>query len=324
VLPILVGLGWVALSLLVVIPYFRGGAPSLYLSLIYGQFGATPGEILRTSITRPGDVFDYVFLSERGPERLRYLLLMFLPLAFLPLLQPRLLLITLPIFTLNLLSNTPNIHASIHYHYQALIVPFLLVGAAYGLVWLMGIRTGEPRNRGTAERREEEQRSRGAGEQEPGARSQEPGKGPILVIARTAEDRRNRLFRFRAWLLAGILALGLVCNLGYGNPLVGLIGRNVDDAQIAVVQGLLSELPPDAPLTTTNTIGPHAARREQLYFFPGNVIYPREKVTLGRYLLLDTDELRPEGRVLLAELEASGQYQRLAEERGISLWRRIP
>src|SRR5262249_41927133 len=143
-LPILLGLGWFALCLGVLIPAFRGGAPSLYLSVIYGQIdgqswlGDSPGAIIRTILTRPGFVLQEVFGDPvRGPVRLRYLLEMFLPFGFLVLLQPRMLLIMLPIFALNLLSNTPNIHASTHYHYQALIIPFMVVGSAYGLAWLI-------------------------------------------------------------------------------------------------------------------------------------------------------------------------------------------
>ncbi len=276
-LPIVVGLAWVAISLGVLIPSFRGGRPSLYLRLLYGQFpdgapwlGDGPAAILRTLATRPGFVLGELFTGERGAMRLAYLLQMFLPLAFLPLLQPRLLLITLPIFGLNLLSSTPNIHASIRYHYQALIVPFLIVGAGYALAGLLRRR--------------------------PAA-----GRGA----------------------LAGLLALSLVCNLLFRNPLMGLAARQPDHVRIAAAERLLARVPPEAALAATNTIGPHAARRERLYFFPGNVIYPREKVALGEFLLINSEEARPEGARLLAEMAASGRYRRLAEESGVSLWQRV-
>jgi uncharacterized membrane protein len=161
-LPIVLGLGWFALCLGVVVPAFRNGTPSLYLSVIYGQIdgrpwlGDGPGQIFRTLLTRPGFVLQEVFgHATRGPMRLRYLLEMFLPFGFLLLLQPRMLLITLPIFALNLLSNTPNIHASTHYHYQALIVPFMVVGSAYGLAWL--IQRTTDRRQETGNRRQEQE-----------------------------------------------------------------------------------------------------------------------------------------------------------------------
>jgi uncharacterized membrane protein len=273
-LPIIVGLGWMALSLLVLIPLFRGGQPSLYLTVIYGQFGSSSSEILRTIVTQPLDVLQYMFLGERAPERWQYLWQLFLPLAFLPLLQPRLLLICLPILGLNLLSNSPNIHASIRFHYQALIVPFLLIGTAYALAWFL---------------------------------QQQPAK--IRTVA-----------------CLGVLLLSLACNIGLRNPFFTLIGRDdLDPARTTAVYNLLALVPADAPLTTTNTIGPHAARREKIYFFPGNIIYPRAKVENGDYLLIDTrpNEIRPEGIALLDELNRSGRYRQIAEQNGIELWQKI-
>ncbi len=290
VLPIALGLGWFVLCLQVLIPYFRNGEPSLYLSVIYGQIdgrpwlGDSPGAIFRTLLTRPGFVLQEVFgHATRGPMRLRYLLEMFLPFGFLLLLQPRLLLITLPIFALNLLSNTPNIHASTHYHYQALIIPFMVVGSAYGLQRLLDrLRAGAGR---------------------------------------------------RAAALGGMVALSLLCSVWFGNPLERPVNNyvkgTIDNARIAVIERMLARVPLDAPLTTSVMIGPHAARREGIFFFPGNVIYPEAKIWSGQYMLLDEDELlatadeqrRQQRRQLLAELEARG-YRLLDKERGVSLWQR--
>jgi uncharacterized membrane protein len=299
-LPIALGLGWFGLCLAVLIPYFRGGAPSLYLSVIYGQIdgrpwlGDNPGAIVRTLVTRPGFVLSEVFGNPtRGPMRLRYLLEMFLPFGFLLLLQPRMLLITLPIFALNLLSNTPNIHASTHYHYQALIIPFMVVGSAYGLEWLL--------------RRNDERRT-------------------------TNDERvssvRSSSFTVHRCALAGILALALLCNIGFRNPFFALLTRPIDRARTAAAERLLAQIPPDAPLATTSTLGPHASRREWIFFFPGNVIYPEAKIAQAQYLLIDRIELlqdaktRAERERLLADIASSGRYRRLAEEQGIVLWQR--
>jgi uncharacterized membrane protein len=291
-LPIVLGLGWVGLCMVVLIPLFRT-SPFLYTQIIYGQFGDSVGEIARTIITRPGYVAAYVFGGPNGAARLRYLLEMFLPFGFLLLLQPRMLLITLPIFGLNLLSNTPNIHASTHYHYQALIIPFMVVGSAYGLHWL---------------------------------------------IRRATDDGRRRSVVGSRWSLVGVLALALLCNLviftpfGSRNPVVSLAGAALrpsgERARLAAAERLLAQVPPDAALATTNKIGPHASRRERIFFFPGNVIYPEEKVAQAQYLLIDQVELlqdektRAERQRLLADLQASGRYRHLDEEQGISLWQR--
>jgi uncharacterized membrane protein len=331
-LPIALGLGWFALCLGALIPYFRNGAPSLYLSVIYGQIdghpwlGDSPGAIFRTLLTRPGFVLQEMFgHATRGPLRLQYLLEMFLPFAFLLLLQPRMLLITLPIFGLNLLSNTPNIHASTHYHYQALIVPFMVVGSAYGLHWLVRRTTTDHRPPTTDHRppTTDDKETRRQGDKE---------------IDLSAIGYRLSAI---GWLLAGVLALGLLCNLvlfaarpfNSRNPALSLLGSALkpsdDRARIGAIERLLAQVPPEAPLTTTNTIGPHAARRERIFFFPGNVIYPAAKIAQGEYLLIDQVDLlqdektRAERQLLLADLAASGRYRRLAEDQGISLWQRV-
>ncbi|MFL5801209.1 MAG: DUF2079 domain-containing protein [Roseiflexaceae bacterium] len=338
-LPILLGLGWFALCLGVLIPFFRGGAPSLYLSVIYGQIdgrpwlGDSPGEIIRTVLTRPGFVLQEVFGSAvRGPMRLRYLLEMFLPFGFLLLLQPRMLLITLPIFALNLLSNTPNIHASTHYHYQALIIPFMVVGSAYGLEWLIR-RTTDHRPPTT---------------EDPRLETRDPRTGIRRVNQEQGNVTPSPLHPFTpsschlvTLSLIGVLALALLCNLiifaprpfNSRNPAVSLLGSALkesdDRAHVRVIEQLLAQVPPDAPLATTNNIGPHAARRERIFFFPGNVIYPEAKVAQAEFLLIDQVELlqdartRAERQRLLADLAASRRYRRLAEEQGVSLWRRV-
>jgi uncharacterized membrane protein len=340
-LPIALGLGWFVLCLGVLIPYFRGGAPSLYLSIIYGQIdgrpwlGNDPGEIFRTLLTRPGFVLQEVFGSAaRGPMRLRYLLEMFLPFGFLLLLQPRMLLITLPIFALNLLSNTPNIHASTHYHYQALIIPFMVVGSAYGLAWLI---------------------QRATDHRPPTTDDQKP---KIEDRGSRMEDRRSSIFHPRSSILnplhlvtlspchlvtlslTGVLGLALLCNLiifapapfHSRNPAMSLLGsalKDDDRAHVRAIEQLLAQVPPGAALATTSTIGPHASRRERIFFFPGNVIYPEAKIAQAEFLLIDQVELlqdektRAQRQRLLADLAASGRYRRLAEEQGVSLWRRV-
>ena len=97
-------------------------------------------------------------------------------------------------------------------------------------------------------------------------------------------------------------------------------------------------MPPDASLATTSAIGPHASRRERIFFFPGNVIYPEANIAQAQFLLIDQVELlqdektRAERQRLLGDLSATGQlpslapgamYRRLAEEQGISLWERV-
>jgi uncharacterized membrane protein len=349
-LPIVLGLGWFVLCLGVLIPAFRGGAPSLYLSTLYGQIdgqpwlGDSPGAIVRTLLMRPGFVLHEVFGDAvRGPMRLRYLLEMFLPFGFLLLLQPRMLLITLPIFALNLLSNTPNIHASTHYHYQALIVPFMVVGSAYGLAWLIG-RIADHRPP-TAEEPDYEQRTT---QRVPDKEQKDAPLLPFtfyLLPFTFTRSPAHPLTRSPCHLvilpLTGVLALSLLCNLvifaprpfNSRNPAISLLGsalKGTDDrAHVRAIERLLAQVPPDAALATTNGIGPHASRRQRIFFFPGNVIYPQAKIAQAEFLLIDQTELlqdqkdRAARQQLLVDLAASGRQRLLAEDQGVLLWQRV-
>lgn len=123
VLSVGAGVAWFVLGVFVLVPYLAGGKPFFHFGLIYSHLGSNAGEIIRTVLTRPGYVLAYMFTG----AKIKYILLMFVPLAFLPLLSPKVLLLTIPTFVINLLSDAPAT-TSIYGHYQALIIPPLLVG----------------------------------------------------------------------------------------------------------------------------------------------------------------------------------------------------
>ncbi len=244
VLPPLLGIGWLLLCVRVLIPAFRDQNDFLY-SLIYAWLGDSPGAMLATLLTRPG----YVFGNIATPDKLLYLLDLFAPLLFLPLLRPSLLLIAAPTIALNLLS-LDRIHWSIRYHYQAFAVPFLLIATLYAFTAAQPAPTA-PR---------------------------EPPRRPWL--ARSAPQ-----------VALALVVAALVAQVWLRSPLISLATRDRDPARIALAHEMLQLVPPDASLSITSTLGPHAARREQLYFFPGNVIYPPAIATNGQYLLADTTEI---------------------------------
>ena len=63
-------------------------------------------------------------------------------------------------------------------------------------------------------------------------------------------------------------------------------------------------------LAATSRIGPHVARREGLYVFPGDdIIYPTAYVARAEYLLVDSGELSSaRDRAFFAALRAGGGY----------------
>jgi len=121
---------WYLFVTRVMVPSFTD-RPGYLFALHYAHLGATPGEIVANVLLHPLAMLQLVLT----PERLWYLLGMFLPLAFLPLLNWRTLLIAAPLYALNLLSNRPA-QWDVYHHYQGQIVPLMVLGAIFGLALL--------------------------------------------------------------------------------------------------------------------------------------------------------------------------------------------
>ena len=144
--PLAVGLGYFALATYVIVPAFiYPGAFSAPTGPItdpmqcwpcgmnpqlayYAQLGNSGPAIIAHIVTHPIETAQLMFT---GPK-IAYMLSLLLPLAFLPLLGARPLVLGLPILALNLLS-TRDAQYSYDQHYSLLLVPGLLVAAVYGM-----------------------------------------------------------------------------------------------------------------------------------------------------------------------------------------------
>lgn len=119
------GILWFALALGVVIPAF-GGATSHTISY-YAHLGGSAPEIGWNVLTNPLKALQIAF----APEKLEFLLILFLPVGFLCLLSPLTLAMALPGFAVCLLSEryatwTP------WFHYHTPIVPVIFIAAIHG------------------------------------------------------------------------------------------------------------------------------------------------------------------------------------------------
>ena len=112
-----------AVALGVVAHYNDGGDP---FAGRYEEVGGSPAGILKTLVTDPLTIVRAAF----DFDGLEYLLVLLVPLAFLPLGAPLALLPALPDLALNLLSSTET-QTSIHFHYVAPIVPALFAAAIF-------------------------------------------------------------------------------------------------------------------------------------------------------------------------------------------------
>jgi uncharacterized membrane protein len=119
------GIAASVLAVEVVVPHFSGSASSFYSR--YSEVGGSPSGIVKTLFTHPIKVLGNAF----SRAHLDYLGHMLLPLGLLFLLSPWLLLAALPELILNVLSKNPY-QASVYFHYQAGLIPPLVVASVLG------------------------------------------------------------------------------------------------------------------------------------------------------------------------------------------------
>lgn len=94
----------------------------------YAYLGETPGQILWSLFTQPAVLWAQLVEAQVG----RYLFLLLLPVGFLAVLAPELLLLALPSLALNWLSDYSPMHEVTTLMYAAAIVPFVLIAAVEG------------------------------------------------------------------------------------------------------------------------------------------------------------------------------------------------
>ncbi|NTU47233.1 DUF2079 domain-containing protein [Candidatus Roizmanbacteria bacterium] len=118
---------WFLVSLLVIIPHFRG---SNHFALgYYGDFGESPMKVMVGVFHNPLSLGKYL----SRPDTWNYFYFLLGPLAFLSVLSPLRLLIAAPEFAINLLSQNWNMR-NIIFHYTSVIQPFVFFSAIYGFL----------------------------------------------------------------------------------------------------------------------------------------------------------------------------------------------
>jgi uncharacterized membrane protein len=134
---LVVGAGTFIVIMKVVYPFFRHGEETMYFAKYYGHLGANLGEFVRTMVTRP-----LYFLSTLVTAAKRdYMIALFSPFLFLPVIRPQYLIPIAPALLVNIASNDPNL-LGLTYHYEAEIYPALF---AMGLIAFGTIETARLR-----------------------------------------------------------------------------------------------------------------------------------------------------------------------------------
>jgi uncharacterized membrane protein len=120
-----------ALAIAVVIPHYNAGAESAFYGR-YDAVGGSAGGIARTAVTHPWTLFEHAFQH----RDFHFLLHLLVPLSFLFVLSPLLLVAFVPEAAINQLSATQT-QTSIHFHYTAAAIPPLIAASVLGAAVLV-------------------------------------------------------------------------------------------------------------------------------------------------------------------------------------------
>jgi len=137
------GLLWSFLAFKVIIPHFYPGNQANNYWYRYEALGSSPGAAVANLLIHPWLLFTNFFTL----DRFYYLVGLVRSVGFLSLLSPEWLLPALPSLAVNLLSTDPLLYSGV-YHYNAAIIPFVMVSAIHGtrrliFIW-QGWRQGHP------------------------------------------------------------------------------------------------------------------------------------------------------------------------------------
>ena len=124
---ILGGILWSALAFGVIIPHFYPGAQHNNFWYRYEQLGNTPATAIINLALHPWLLFT-TFITL---DRVYYVAGLLRSTGFLALLAPEWLLAALPSLAVNLLSTDPTTYSGV-YHYNATIIPFVMIAAIHG------------------------------------------------------------------------------------------------------------------------------------------------------------------------------------------------
>jgi len=195
------GLLWSFVAFEIIIPYFYPGAQGNNFWYRYLVLGSTPREAIINILTHPWIIFT-TFITI---DRFYYLAGLFRSAGFLSLLAPEWLLPALPSIAVNALSTDSLTYSGV-FHYNATIIPFVVIAAIHGTrrliatwqVW-RGERTVKVSfDSATGDETETRQPSLGTGQ----------GTGGSKRIWRPISSRvLSAYLRMEAWGMKGLLAI---------------------------------------------------------------------------------------------------------------------
>ncbi len=282
-LPIAVGGAWFFLVVYVIVPHFS--RTGFVYEDNYDWLGGGVIGIVKSVVTRPW----YVAQGVLTGEKIGYTFDLLFPFAFLPLLKPRILLIPLPIYLLNILSNYDGQYKLIH-HYNALIVPFLMIAAIEAIADIA-------ERRGLA--------------------------GALVTFLSGRAHLRLPTGGIAATALCGLMLLcSFVQQQTVTSPVQSYLLHHEGSARARTGRQFIQMVPRDAPLAVTTSLGGLTPMRRYLYMFPGDPRYHNPaRVDRAEYLVGDARRTLMESAAI-ERYRTNPAWEVLAERDGFILLRK--
>lgn len=279
-LPIAVGAAWFALIVYVVVP--RHSTAGFIYDENYGWLGGSLGGIIRATFTHPL----YVAKGVLTAAKVRYTFDLLFPFAFLPLLKPKILLIPLPIYLLNILSSYENQYSIVH-HYQALIVPWLAIAA----IETVGDFSA--------------------------------GRGLIGARLRSVRLSHVPPGAVAASLVGIMLVCSGIQQMTVDSPITSYVRHHPRSPRAEAGRALLKQVPNQAPLAITQKLAGDMPDRRAVYSFPGDPLYHSPALVERADYLIGDEQLSDFEMQAIATYRANPAWQVVDERDGFILMRRI-
>jgi hypothetical protein len=290
-----------------------------------------------------------MFMTFITSSRIFYLAGLLRSVGFLSLLAPEWLLPALPILAENMLSTDPLTYSGV-YHYNANIIPFIMISAILGTQRLIafwrtwrGEAVVDPS--GSDEQHSTSQRNTlvsGFLPEKACAVARQVRQSALYIrIVTSIKAALSRLKDFGnlqwcrfsermvpiarevhvprlQWVVSAWVISMLSLNLAIATPsLSGFWADHEPGSREQHIQQLLALIPPDASVSAGSNLNPHLSERQRLAVFPSPLN------TSVQYIIVDLNAVFPEDRTAMAselnQLVASGQFRELARAEGVVL-----
>jgi Predicted membrane protein (DUF2079) len=309
------GLLWSFLAFRVIIPHFYPGVQTNNFWYRYEALGSSPGAAVANLLLHPWLLFTTFFTQ----DRFYYLADLVRSVGFLPLLAPEWLLPALPSLAVNLLSTDPLLYSGV-YHYNAAIIPFVMLAAIHGtrrliLIWQGWRREEEETVEGNIERDRNEQS--GSKSYSPDTRNTSPSR--LLIISLKSRLSQLTLSSWRSeqwqrfsermiplakkvpvfrlqWIMLAWITVMIGLNFLIALPQLNPFWADHEPgSHEAHIQQLLNLIPPDASVSAGANLNPHLSERQLLTVFPSVCLDTACNHTV-QYVIVDLNSLTTENR----------------------------